>query len=63
MAYLSIRVPEHERAAVKAIAHCKGVSVQNLMNEWVDELIAQQDAVPPSLGELPLFSGIGKGGQ
>lgn len=50
MPYLSVRVPEHKRAAIKAIAHRKGVSVQNLMNEWVDELIAQQDVALPSLG-------------
>lgn len=43
MAYLSVRVRDDKRAAIKVIAHRKRISVQRLMNEWVDELIEQED--------------------
>lgn len=52
MAYLTVRVRDYKRAAIKAIAHRKGISVQRLMNEWVDELIEQEDTAPPRLGRV-----------
>ena len=48
--YLSARVPPEKKRTVKAIAARRGVSVQTLMNDLVDDLIKRE--VEPDLGKV-----------
>jgi predicted nucleotidyltransferase len=51
-AFLSVRLPVDLRGRLKAVAVTRGVSLQQLMREAVEELLAREEAEPPKLAEV-----------
>ena len=51
-AFLSVRLPIDLRRRLKAVAARRGVSLQQLMLEAVEELLARAEAEPPRLAEV-----------
>jgi predicted nucleotidyltransferase len=51
-AFLSVRLPVDLRRRLKAVAVSRGVSLQQLMREAVEELLAREEAEPPRLAEV-----------
>jgi len=51
-AFLSVRLPTGLRRRLKAVAARRGVSLQQLMREAAEELLAREEAEPPKLAEV-----------
>lgn len=51
-AFLNIRLPVGLRSRLKAIAVRRGVSLQQLMRDAIEELLAREEAEPPKLAEV-----------
>ena len=51
-AFLSIRLPTDMRRRLKAVAARRGISLQQLMREAAEELLARAEAEPPKLAEV-----------
>ena len=50
--FLSVRLPTDLRNRLKAVAARRGTSLQQLMHEAVEELLAHAEAEPPRLAEV-----------
>jgi uncharacterized protein len=51
-AFLSVRVPPELRNRLKAAAARRGVSLQSLMRDAVEGLLAREERQPPKLAEI-----------
>jgi predicted nucleotidyltransferase len=51
-AFLSVRVPADLRGRLKAVAARRGISLQQLMREGIEELLMREEAEPPKLAEV-----------
>jgi predicted nucleotidyltransferase len=51
-AFLSVRLPTDLRRRLKAVAARRGISLQQLMREAAEELLARAEAEPPKLAEV-----------
>lgn len=51
-AFLSVRLPTDLRRRLKAVAARRGMSLQQLMRETAEELLARAEAEPPKLAEV-----------
>ena len=51
-AFLSVRLPAGLRDRLKAVAARRGASLQQVMHEAVEELLAREEAEPPKLAEV-----------
>lgn len=51
-AFLSVRVPEKTKRLIKETAASKGMSIQSLVRELLDDLIEQEARAEPSLAEI-----------
>jgi len=52
LAFLSFRLPKTERDRLKALAHRRNESVQDLMRRAAERLLAEEDREPPRLAEV-----------
>ena len=52
LAFLSIRVPDETKRLVKEIAARKGITLQNLIGQLVDDLIEEETRAHPSLAKI-----------
>lgn len=52
LAFLSFRLPKKERDRLKALAHRRNESVQDLMRRAAERLLAEEDREPPRLAEV-----------
>ncbi len=52
LTFLSVRIPEETKRLVKGIAASRGVTVQSLIRQLVDDLIDQEARAHPSLTEI-----------
>ena len=50
--FLSVRLRTDLRNRLKAVAARRGISLQQLMHEAVEELLAREEAEPPKLAEV-----------
>jgi predicted nucleotidyltransferase len=51
-AFLSVRLPAALRNRLKAVAATRGVSLQSLMRDALEELLRREEAEPPKLAEV-----------
>ncbi|MGH6895358.1 MAG: nucleotidyltransferase domain-containing protein [Geminicoccaceae bacterium] len=51
-AFLSARLPAALRNRLKAVAATRGVSLQSLMRDALEELLRREEAEPPKLAEV-----------
>jgi predicted nucleotidyltransferase len=52
LAFLSFRLPKAERDRLKALAHRRNESVQDLMRRAAAQLLANEDREPPRLADI-----------
>ena len=50
--FLSVRLPAELRGRLKAVAARRGISLQRLIGDTIEELLAREEAEPPKLAEV-----------
>jgi uncharacterized protein len=51
-AFLSVRLPVELRGRLKSVAARRGISLQRLLGDTIEELLAREEAEPPKLAEV-----------